>query len=221
MNNLEIRIEETKMMANYTNLLAEQNIVAPSESHILTTFKMAFFGAFNFLKASKHNAEHTVLKFVDSNNEFILAFESVLETDDDGNKSFVVGTVFNEEYLDITENTKVYLNTDSIYISTYKELIKNFISDRDKAASDKLIQLAIAYPFKMIKLYAREIFDGLEETIKVADVEIQDVGIITYNRSDDNNNVEISFALHQNMKQSIKADGNSDLLKLANEAAVA
>lgn len=220
METKKIKLEETTILNGYKNALCNDKIMPPSESHCSTTFRTCIYAAITFLKFAKHEAKHTVLRFDDIDGTFIMAFETSLESDDDGNKSWTVGAVFDENDLEITSDTKVYRNNDAMYLTSYKETIKFFLDEnsKDTEIAPDLLYYTCTYPLKAIKLFASEAFDN--NTATVIDVDIQNVAIITYTK-DDNDKVNISLSLHQNIKQMIKSDGNSDMINDANQILIA
>lgn len=211
----KIILEESNILNSYKNCLSSNRIQPPSESHCSTTFRTCIYAAITFLKFAKHEAKHTVLRFDDIDGTFIMAFEVSLESDDDGNKSWAVGAIFNEEDLEITADTKVFRNTDAMYLTSYKETIKIFLDEnsRDQEIPTDLLYYVVTYPLKALKLFAAEVFQGNDYAS--VEVDIQNVALVTYNRLE-GDKVSISLSLHQNLKQSIKADGRSDILSDAN-----
>ena len=207
----KIDLTETGILNSYANYLSSENYVPIPESYALIAFKNAFECMVQFLKFSKHSYEHTVIKAVDLDGEFILALEVSLDTDSDGNKSWVTGMIFDENEIEMTDKTKVFSTSDSTYILSFKKCSERLAVEINEQLKAEDIFYLSTKPLVFLINWGNQYFENLNEN--EIEVEIENVCIIKFSLNRSSNKLSISGSLHQNLKQAIKSDGRTDAIE--------
>lgn len=212
---LKLRLSETGILNAYNTKLDSMNYGLASEHHLIMIFKNCFESMVQFLKFSKHRSEHSIIKAMELDGTFIMAMEVALDSDEDGNKSWVTGLVFDENDLEITDKTKVYTTTDSMFIESFKACAQRFgIVYKDKDENGNPLSCEDIYtmstlPLKLIKDWGIGYFENKPKENEF-ELEIEDVAIIEFSCDRNTNKVSMNGSLHQNLKQAIKSDGKTD-----------
>lgn len=212
---MKIKLCETGILNSYNTILDSENYGMATEHHLVLIFKNCFESMVQFLKFSKHRSEHTVIKAMELDGTFIMAMEVFLDTDNDGNKSWTTGLVFDENDLDITDKTKVYSTTDSMFIESFKATgarlsltIRTEEPDGQPMTCEDIYSMT-TLPLKLIKDWGINFFENKPKENEI-ELELETIALITFVCDRATNKVNISGSLHQNLKQAIKSDGKTD-----------
>lgn len=211
-NTNKINIEDTGIFNKFSSFISSKNYMELSELTSTTIFKLAITSMVNFLRFAKHNNKHTVIKCVDDDGDFLLAIETLLDEDEDGNKSWVAGMLLEEDKIEVSEDTKVYTTLDPIYLTSFKNSLEPAFSNIKNIGNEELKLLSNG-PIKFIVEFGKDYFEG----VKNEDIDLIIEEVCTINFKRDGDKIIKSGALSKEQKQFIKLDGKTDELEEKNE----